>query len=188
MFLFLYIYIFYFIVVVYPPCENNFDAFCDGICFFYVTWLSLWDLIGHNILPTLIIVLSSSTILLRTIRERQRFNQPVQWRKLRRMTLQLLSLSSVFLIFGLPATLCFSILPFGTHNTDESFAALPYVAYFSFFPQLLLPFICFFTVPTLWPKLKRILHIQQRPRVIVPMAYQRQTTNRLVPLVDVNIS
>jgi len=71
-----------------------------------------------------------------------RLNQVIQWRKLHRMTLQLL-LSSLFLIFCLPATICFSLLRFGSFNTDALFTVLPYTAYFSYYPQLLSPFAFF---------------------------------------------
>jgi hypothetical protein len=176
-----YIFIFYFCAIVFPPCENTFDVMCSGVCFFYVTWLSLWDLIGHNVIPTLLIIIFSFAVVIRTIQRKKRVNQAVQWRKLRRMTIHLLSLSSLFLIFCLPATICFSLLPFGTFNTDALFNVLPYVAYFSYFPQLLLPYVCFFNIPELLTKLKRLFNIRHRQRMIFPLTNQRiadRTTTR----------
>jgi len=161
-FLVTYIFIFYSYAIFFPPCENTFDALCGGVCFFYVTWLSLWDLIGHNIIPTFLIIVFNITVVIRTIQHKKRLNQAVQWRKLRRMTLQLVSMSSLFLIFCLPATICFSLLPFGTFNTDALFNVLPYAAYFSYYPQLLLPFICFFNIPELSAKTKHFFRIRQR--------------------------
>lgn len=91
-------------------------------------------------------------VLIRTIQQRRRFNQPINWHKLRRMTLLL---SFLFLIFCLPATICFSLLPFEIFNTDILFNVLSYAAYFSFYPQLLLPFVSLFSIPELLSKLKR---------------------------------
>jgi hypothetical protein len=89
------------------------------------------------------------------------------------MTLQLLSLSSLFLIFCLPATICFSLLPFEIFNTDTLFNVLPYAAYFSYYPQLLLPYVCFYSIPELLLKMKRLLNIRHQQRMIRPLPNQR---------------
>jgi hypothetical protein len=77
-----------------PTCENSFDAFLAGSifipCAFDKTMLGIWDLIVHQVIPTFIIVIFCTALLLRVVLQKRRMNQPVQWRKYRKMTIQLL--------------------------------------------------------------------------------------------------
>jgi hypothetical protein len=88
------------------PCENTFDGFLTGDiyspCAFDKTALGTWDLIRHQIVPILIIVISCIVLVLRVIKQKTRMRRSIHWRKYRKMTIQLLSISTIYMIFNAP--------------------------------------------------------------------------------------
>jgi hypothetical protein len=58
----------------------------------------------NSILPTPLIVLFTILLVIRAIRHQQSLYRCVNWKKYRRMIIQLLSISGLFLLFNLPMT------------------------------------------------------------------------------------
>lgn len=170
----LYCFIYYLIVVIFLPCPypNNQHPL-HGVpapCLYDNVFVITWDLICHQIIPTIIIVTFSIALLVRVLYQKASLRRKIQWRKQRKMTIQLLSIAVLYQLFNFPWTfiqLCLMVkLPVDIDG--EAFAIAFFAPYYliSFFP-----FVCWGTLPELGTKLKR-LYVCRRPppRVIHPIA------------------
>lgn len=63
----------------------------------------MFDWTINNGLPTLVIIVSNISLMIRVVKQKRRVQQRINWRKQRRMTLQLLSISILFLFAWLPS-------------------------------------------------------------------------------------
>ena len=151
---------FYFFALWLTPCEHQTIDYtlpwCHySPCYYNIQLLHLWDIGMNKLLPSLSIVIFSIALLCRVIWQKHyRLNQPIVWRKHRRMILQLVSVSGVYLIFGFPlfiVQICtvFQLKP----NPQIQF----YLYFLSFFTILSLPFVCFASLPdrlirSSWPR------------------------------------
>jgi hypothetical protein len=136
---------FYIGAVFFPPCDNKYNftlVECGSDpCYLNITYLALWDMIVHNFLPTFTIGIFSFALLYRIIAQKKRIRQPIQWRKQRRMTIQLLSVSAVYLFFNLPFITLILINIFQDEGYLFSFGIQIYVFFLTFSVTLTLPFV-----------------------------------------------
>ena len=132
-------------VLVFPSCENvfHFDEIQCGSnpCYLKITFLSLWDLIVNSVIPTLIIAIFNMALLYRIIAQKQRLRQPIQWRKHRRMSVQLLSLSAVYLFLNLPMIVIMLIQLIQDADPQVGFGAQLYIFILTYSVTLSLPFV-----------------------------------------------
>jgi hypothetical protein len=102
----MYFILFYSIAFFFIPCENTYDysvPVCGASpCYQEYGILGMWEFIVNTIGPTLLENIFSIGLVVRVLLQRRRLRQSSQWRKHRRMMIQL------FLVSGLNATL---ILP-----------------------------------------------------------------------------
>ena len=143
--LLLYALVFYSVVVFLPPCSNEFDftSVECGVtpCFLQVRLLTLWESVMHSVVPSLIIAIFSLALLYRTIKHRTRLRQPIQWRKHRRMSLQMLSLSGVYLFMNLPLTVLTLFREISQTEPQFGFAFQLYQFLLEYSVTLSLPFV-----------------------------------------------
>lgn len=105
--------------------------------------LSIWNLIINELLPTPIIVIFSLALLVRVMRHKHRVGLPILWRKQRKMTIQLFSISILFCLVNLPPILLHTSrwirdetdLPGNRH-------AQVYLSYLTYYQSIFLPFVC----------------------------------------------
>ncbi len=102
----IYCFVYYCLVYFGPFCENSFNSFIAGgvyiLCVFNDTILGTWDLLFHQVIPTFIIVSFSLALSLRVLWQKRKLNQRMRWNKYRKMTIQLLSISILYLLFNSP--------------------------------------------------------------------------------------
>jgi len=103
-----YPFIFYMFAVVFYPCDETqwdfTDIVCgDTTCFLASEILATYDWVVDVAAPMFLIILSNTALLIRVIKQKHRRQQVISWAKQRRMTLQLLSISSLYLIIWLPS-------------------------------------------------------------------------------------
>ena len=128
-------YIFYYlpliISIVYPILFYIYSIFlvtCDGsqwdfslpVCglancyFLYNVTLTLFDYVFNNTTPLVVIFIANVVLIIRVVKQKHQHQQRVVWRKHRRMTVQLVCISSLYLIAWLPLiidTLILNISP-----------------------------------------------------------------------------
>ncbi|CAF1475924.1 unnamed protein product [Adineta ricciae] len=165
---FLYILSFYIYAIFIFPCENTFDynlPACNASpCYQNDSLMGMWDFIGNNIVPGLLITFVSIALLIRVVRQKQRLKQQIHWRKHRKMTVQLLLMAILSMIFILPlnllslAHLCG--LPEEIGADEEQY--LFYTAYlFIFF----IPFVVLYSTSKLWATIKMKLLCRLHHRI-----------------------
>lgn len=137
----------YTILIFIYPCDGTQWDYTSNVCGFancyliYNRTLALYDWIGHNGLPTVIIIVANVLLIIRVIKKKHQHQQPMNWRKQRRMTVQLLSISLLFLIAWLPSL----IIGIGQQFINSSFAIdfqLNYALDCIYLMCLFLPWIC----------------------------------------------
>ena len=86
------------------------------MCGSLATWiqnypsLSLFDLIVNELLPTPIIGLFRIALLVRVLRQKQRIHRRIEWRKQRKMTIQLLSIAALFFVINFPPIVSYALI------------------------------------------------------------------------------
>src|SRR5690606_27998885 len=135
----LYLLIFYIVMYFFPNCENRLRPtylLCIFPCLYDIRLISMWDFVVDQLLPILIIIIFSSGLLLRVLRQRVRMRRTIYWRKHRKMTIQLLSISFFYLIIILPYAIFYIIRLSGlTSSFISNFST--YASFSSYFMILL---------------------------------------------------
>jgi hypothetical protein len=158
-----------------PSCEHSSIDYnlpwCHySPCYYSIQWLHLWDVVGNRLLPSLLIAIFSIALLCRVIWHRHyRMQRPMEWRKLRKMTIQLVSVSAVYLIFGFPLFIVQACkLSHVKLNPQIEF----WLYFLSFFTVLSLPFVCLVSLPSklasnTWQTLTYLV-LKRRKSVMIP--------------------
>ncbi|CAF4529402.1 unnamed protein product [Rotaria socialis] len=114
----------------------------------------MWEFIFNTTTPILVEGIASILFILRIIWQKQRLRHSVEWRKQRRLTIQLLLMSGLNMSFNLPiyliplAHLC---------GLPPEYGVQPelYFFFLGYFVIFLFPFICLRQYPELRKSLKR---------------------------------
>ena len=185
LFLLFYCLALHFIVIFFPPCENTFDytqVICGHpLCFYDIRGAALWDVIVHDLVPAMLIIIFSVALLLRILFRKRRMHQPISWRKHRKMAIQLLSIALLYLVIHVPSMILEFLHECGV---PEEFGSdlMSYLDFFSYHGTLLFPLVCAASLPKLGEKIKNTIPCwPQRQRNAVepePLAMSRMTDNR----------
>ena len=162
---------FYIGVIILPPCENvyYFDSLACGSypCYQDVPWLNTWDYVCNGVLCNILEAIFSISLLLRTIWRKFYSQRRFHWKRYRKMTIQLLSISTLSLCINLPQSLIILIQNLHPDLSDFGVSVEPYLFYLTGYIILLLPFVCLGCLPELWPKM--IFFSKRHRRIIGPM-------------------
>ncbi|CAF1189351.1 unnamed protein product [Rotaria sp. Silwood1] len=163
------------ITIIVPPCENTFDytqLVCGyPLCYYEVSLVAAWDVIVNDIIPTIIIIFCCIGLLLRVLYQKYRLRRPVLWRNHRRMTIQLLSISVLYLVLYIPKMLMEFIYLCGI---SEDFGAdfMLYAEFFVYYGNLFLPFVCVGSMPELKKTFKKMFpYLQRQRRTVGPQTF-----------------
>ncbi|CAF0826784.1 unnamed protein product [Rotaria sordida] len=180
--LLLYILIFYIYVIIFPPCKNTFDYILpvcnDYPCYLDNVVLGIWDSVMNSIVPTFVVCISSVTIVIRVHYQKRRLvNQRNQWRRQRKMMIQLISGSILYLIPNIPlnvsifAHLCGVLESVGVEVER-------YFDFLCYFVVILYPLVCLGFVSEVRKKmqLRRLFLLQraQRNATVIPQKTHEQ--------------
>lgn len=157
-FVLIYLPSFYFTTIFVIQCENSFDYrsyLCGMICYNNIVWLSTYDWVVHMLIPSLIIPLLSLTLLIRVLYQMKKMKRTTKWKFIRKVTLQLIIISLLYLFFWFPLALISLIRIYFNPNFLTEFT-LYYFNYTPYFVQLLIPYFSFACLPEIWPKSNRI--------------------------------
>ncbi|CAF3865871.1 unnamed protein product [Adineta steineri] len=147
-----YPFIYYFVIFFILPCSlsiNNKKTRCGLTnCAYENGSTGLYDGIVNNILPIFSIIIFSLALIVRVWYNKYRMGQRFQWKKYRKMTFQLLSISAIYFVLLFPSMLLLTAYSAGLSNsTGADFYSGS--LYFSYFVTLLVPFVCIFSFPKL---------------------------------------
>ena len=170
----IYLFGFYFVVLLLIPCQNIY--FFDEIecgsspCYLEINILSIWDTIVNSFIPTLLIAIFNITLFYRIIAQKQRLRQPIQWKKHRRMSIQLLSLSGVYLFLNLPLTIIYFLEAINKFDSSVGYTEQLLIFLMTYGVTLSLPFVVFLNRLTL------DRHRNLRVSPIVTVIHAKRTT------------
>jgi hypothetical protein len=183
--LFIYLWIYYLVAIIFPPCSTTFD-YNSQLCGFFPCFMislpsmALWDAIVHNTIPILLISLFNAALFIRVVRQKYRHHQPMQWRKYKKMAIQLLTISTWYLFINFPLMLnvCFALT--GSNNAILMVIA-PYLAYLSYYVILLMPFVCLISM---WKDIKprhrgRVVALTNGNNNVMNASHQRKHTRNI---------
>lgn len=166
----LYWILFYTFVYFYPSCENIYDTelvLCATACLFNDFKFRAFETFFNNILPNFIIIAASLTLIVRIFLQRSRMNQPLRWRKHRKMTIQLVSVSAMYLLVTSPWALIIFLRMCGWSTYTAE--AWDYYAFFiSYYIVLLFPFFVVFSLPGYKQRLEKYFCFARLHRLVAP--------------------
>lgn len=161
-FILTYVPIYYFAVDFLYKCENHFDYtlfFCGFVCYMNIPGSVLFgvELMIHQVAPTILIALFSSTLFIRVVFQRRRLQQAIEWNKYRKMILQLFGTSMVYMVFATPWSInpiveAAHLPPVFTYDAYANF-----LTYWTMGIPCMVPFVIAFSMPKLNPKFRAIL-------------------------------
>jgi hypothetical protein len=137
----------YYSVITFGPfCRNSFVSYLAGgyiiPCIYGNEALALWELVAHQAIPNLIIIIFSIAIIVRVLRQKRKLNQPITWQKHRKMTIQLVSISVLYFVFNTPWIITLFVLQFGIPENVTRIYIFSGI-YFRTYIIFLYPFVCF---------------------------------------------
>ena len=175
----LYGFVFYGVMIFFPPCEHQFDfeqEWCGSACLFADPIFDKYQLVVNEVLFTVLISTFSIALIVRIVwQRRSRLHQPIQWRKHRKMTVQLVAIASNYLLFHLPEMIVLLANPF---DPESEFARRfdLYMNFVGFFAEIFLPFIC---LASLYPRpWKRRNRLAVGDSLVGPVTGRRPQANR----------
>lgn len=170
--LLVYIFAFYIYVFFIFACANPYDyrlPQCNASpCYQADPLLGLWDFIGNNILPSLLVALFSGILLIRVVRQKRRLHQQVQWRKQRRLISQLLAISVLNIVINVPLNLV-SLARLCGLPDDYGVEAQHYFYFSCYFLIFFFPFVCLFSYPEIVRKIPFLRLCRKNPQNIAVM-------------------
>jgi hypothetical protein len=164
-----YIVPYYTIVILFPPCENTFDysaVECGGSpCFHGLGFFEVWELVVNTSAPVIIESIFSTALILRVQWQKRRLRQSNQWRKQRRMIIQLMLVSGVNISTNLPIYLLILVQLCGLSSESMNEAEL-YFNYLCYFIYFVFPFASLCQFPELRKKIKNQIVglVKKQPR------------------------
>ena len=174
--LLIYMNIFYILVVFLLPCTNNWDYASDVCgdygCYHDINLLAYWELYLHGLIPVLLIVIFNITLLLRVLCHKLALRQPIRWKKHRKMAIQLLCISALYLTVNLPLFCLTMGRLLGFNAADDLWEIL---FYSTDHVIMFVPFMCLGCLPELWQKLRDIFNLRRwietraRHRQVMPV-------------------
>lgn len=164
----LYTFGFFIYAMLLFPCQNSFDytaAFCGYACFYSSTIIVAYESLVHEALPIILVGLFSVGLLLRFIIQKRQRGQIINQRKLWKMTIQLLTISTLYFATNFPYTINpIATFIFGTTPISDDVQRI-LLNYLSAVLPIALPYVCLGLLPNIRQKMK---------------CYKRQT-NRVGP-------
>ena len=165
-----YILVFYVVAIIFPPCTNTYDYMLpvcnDFPCYLNHPVFGVIDSIVNNILPVIIIVLFNFILVIRVYCQKRRLRQQNVWRRQRKMTIQLLCSSVLFLVPNMPLNI-FILARLCGLKEDVGVDAQIYFDFLCYFVTFLYPFICLASVSELRKKINwRRLFLFERRHLI----------------------
>lgn len=163
--LFIYSFCFYFYAVFMNlSCQNaehfDFDEiFCGRACFVHADKIvSSIDLLFNKIVCSILILIFNFLLLIRVIYQKRRRNQAMNWNRHRKIAIQVLSISLLYLIGVLPAAIAevfhiFELNPHEEGSEEESIIQENVFLYLFYFISLIIPFICLMSLPKIYRKI-----------------------------------
>ena len=167
--------IFYLILIYFYPCENlidEYEQYCASPCYSENAVLFNVDWIVNTLFPLGVITAGNIFLVYRVVHLSKRFHRrgSLMWKRQRKMTIELLIISSVYVIGWGPSTVVAVLEQFFLPDLMETSPWLDYLYYLSYFVCPLQPFIFLSITPELLKFIKNIIKKFPRRSAVEPVA------------------
>lgn len=143
--------IYYIGVLFLYPCKNYYNFVrnvCSSACFLDENPnLALYEFFAHGTIPTILIAFLSLALLFRVLKQKRRMGQREHWNRHRKIILQMISISSLFLVTNLPLCIVALIQLLGL--TYFAINIMSYLFLLVYINPTIFPFISILSLPGL---------------------------------------
>jgi hypothetical protein len=183
--LILYSTIYYTYVIFFPPCQHTFIytlPVCAATpCHLLHPFLGLWEMGVHGCLSTILVAFFSIALLARVIIHKRRRNRVFRWKIYRKMIIQLLSISALYLLLNFPIMLM-SVAHLCGLPADIGVEVQQITFFLTYWVMFLLPFVALASLPGLRKKIYTIRFLKRQRNKTVSMKMKRIISNDKSPL------
>lgn len=170
----MYCFCYYSIIYLVPFCENSFDylkmyGLASVHCIYKNPVIPKYNIFSNGIIPALIIIIFSFTLLFRVLWQQSRLRRSINWRKQRKMIIQLLSISIIYLVLYAPYILLYLAYNLGLSRTIGAEFTV-YLIFFVYYITFLFPFVTCLTLPQLGTKIKNLFYFRRQHRIVHPQS------------------
>lgn len=166
--------IFYSVAILFYPCGDPDEAssgYCPSPCYYQNAFLFNYDWIANTATPLTVSLISNIALVFRVTRSmrKTRQRQSSTWKRNRKLMLQLLALSSLYVFGWMPSTLMSIIESFRFPGLLEEYPQLEYLNFLTYFVCPLQPFLCLWSLPELIKSVKNQCHRVIHRQEVVPI-------------------
>jgi hypothetical protein len=163
--------IFYCVTFLILPCDIPFSYHgktCRHyVCILIISQLSLFDSVAHYILPAFITVSFSVALLACVLYHRYRIRGRIDWRNYKKMVIQLLPVSVLYISLQLPPMiLCAGYSGGLVYTVGNNYYGD--ALFFNYWVILFTPFASVMSLPELRTKCRNVILFWRRRRVVAP--------------------
>ena len=168
--------VFYFVLIFLYPCQSTYDysqLLCSYPCYFNTESIGNFDTFANNWVPIIVIPVLSIALLIRFRFQRRRMQLDVfQWKRDRKMVIQLLSVASLYFFMWAPlqAAVFYSGI---VYSEELSYILVVYLYILPYFVHLLYPFIVLCSYPEF--RWRRAVIVPQENHALQTMTGGRRT-------------
>ncbi|CAF4079094.1 unnamed protein product [Adineta steineri] len=151
-----------------PTCFTSYNfnvVFCDASCLNAVPFMATWYLMVNQLVAAIIAIVFSLALWLRVIYQRKRAKGTVEWRRLNKLTTQVLVITVLFIVLEMPYAITCTINYLKNMNESIIFGYGNSISLFlCYIMPIIMPFACLLGLhKELWPRLmKPINHLLKR--------------------------
>lgn len=154
---YLYAFIFYTCKVPYLFQQN----YCNTACYTSNASIMLWSRVANYMVPSFLTVVFSVSLLIRVIYSKRRLQQTFIWRKHKKMTYQLLSISFLSIATVFPYSVARFLSYLGSNIVSKQ--VLELCTFISIFEPLCFPFVYLASVSEIWTMIRTKLRRKTAP-------------------------
>jgi hypothetical protein len=151
--------IWYFVLVIFYPCEQQFDyteLWCNGACYLSFVVIGTIDWIFSSWISVLITIICNILLIVRVVYQKLKISRARTWQTTRKLVIQLSSISFLFVSIYLPVIIFGSIRVWKDPNFLFALTIV-YLVYVSYLVPLLLPFVALLSLPEIVRRIKHRL-------------------------------
>jgi len=168
--------IYYTIVIFFPPCQHIFiytlPVCAASPCHLLHPILGLWEMGIHGCLSTILVTFFSIALLVRVIVHKRRRHRVFRWKIYRKMIIQLLSISALYLLLNFPIMLM-SVARLCGLPADIGVEAQQITFFLTYWVMFLLPFVALYSLPGLKKKISTIRFLKRQRQGTMTMRMKR---------------
>ncbi|CAF1633423.1 unnamed protein product [Adineta ricciae] len=157
-------------LIIFNPCTNHFqmsEAWCGGICFTNIPIEYFYDFVVNSVFPICAIIILNLSLLIRVINRKIHLKQNrITWKKCRKLTIQMITISSIYLICFLPTGIIVVLrnLLANKHIGEREMQIC--FKYTFLLANALLPYVTLSLLPNLRNTMKQLVQHARRIRII----------------------